>query len=100
MSSQRAEPIVHPATDLAAATANLAISLCSSRFLKTILARHKYGPLVIKVFIKPDASMTLRVIQRRLKCESESCCELAVDYYRLPAQLEAEGYGLGRVPCS
>jgi len=45
-------------------------SLSSSRFLKTILARHKNGPLVIKIFIKPDASMTLRVIQRRLKSES------------------------------
>jgi phosphoinositide-3-kinase regulatory subunit 4 len=43
--------------------------MSSSRFLKTLLARHKNGPLVIKIFIKPDASMTLRVIQRRLKSE-------------------------------
>ena len=44
-------------------------SLSSSRFLKTILARHAYGPLVLKIFIKPDANMSLRVIQRRLKSE-------------------------------
>jgi hypothetical protein len=42
-------------------------SLSSSRFLKTILARHAHGPLVLKIFIKPDAAMSLRVIQRRLK---------------------------------
>lgn len=43
-------------------------SLSSSRFLKTILARHAHGPLVLKIFIKPDSAMSLRVIQRRLKC--------------------------------
>jgi len=42
-------------------------SLSSSRFLKTILARHAYGPLVLKIFIKPDTTMSLRPIQRRLK---------------------------------
>lgn len=47
----------------------LTSSLSSSRFLKTILARHSYGPLVLKIFIKPDAAMSLRVIQRRLKSE-------------------------------
>jgi phosphoinositide-3-kinase regulatory subunit 4 len=47
----------------------LTSSLSSSRFLKTILARHAYGPLVLKIFIKPDATMSLRVIQRRLKSE-------------------------------
>jgi phosphoinositide-3-kinase regulatory subunit 4 len=46
---------------------SLASSLSSSRFLKTILARHAYGPLVLKIFIKPDTTMSLRPIQRRLK---------------------------------
>lgn len=46
------------------------ISLSSSRFLKSIVARHKYGPLVLKIFIKPNPSMTLRVIQRRLNSET------------------------------
>lgn len=42
-------------------------SLSSSRFLKTILVRHAYGLLVVKLFIKPDPMMSLRLIQRRLK---------------------------------
>ena len=44
-------------------------SLSSSRFLKTILARHANGPLVLKIFIKPDPNMSLRLAQRRLKSE-------------------------------
>lgn len=47
-------------------------SLSSSRFLKTILARHAYGPLVLKIFIKPDVNLSLRPIQQRLKRESNS----------------------------
>lgn len=45
-------------------------SLSSSRFLKTILARHANGPLVLKIFIKPDPNMSLRLAQRRLKSTS------------------------------
>jgi phosphoinositide-3-kinase regulatory subunit 4 len=45
------------------------LSLSSSRFLKTILARHANGPLVLKIFIKPDPNMSLRLAQRRLKRE-------------------------------
>ncbi|ORY34315.1 hypothetical protein BCR39DRAFT_556705 [Naematelia encephala] len=52
-------------------------SLSSSRFLKTILVRHSYGPLVLKIFIKPDPTMSLRVIQRRLKTEREALEDLA-----------------------
>jgi phosphoinositide-3-kinase regulatory subunit 4 len=48
-------------------------SLSSSRFLKSIVARHKNGPLVLKIFIKPDPSMTLRVIQRRLNSKLRWC---------------------------
>lgn len=44
--------------------------------MKSIVARHKYGPLVLKIFIKPDSSMSLRVIQRRLKSESASWARL------------------------
>lgn len=46
-------------------------SLSSSRFLKTILVRHAYGLLVVKLFIKPDPVMSLRPIQRRLKSMSK-----------------------------
>lgn len=52
----------------------LTYSLSSSRFLKTILARHAYGPLVLKIFIKPDGALSLRPIQRRLKGESGLRC--------------------------
>lgn len=55
-------------------------SLSSSRFMKSIVARHKFGPLVLKIFIKPDSSMSLRVIQRRLK--SESALRLPADTCR------------------
>lgn len=44
-------------------------SMGSSRFVKTIRARHKQGPLVVKVFVKPDVSLSLKQIYRRLKSE-------------------------------
>lgn len=59
-------------------------SLSASRFLKTILVRHEYGLLVLKLFIKPDPLMTLRVYQRRLKskiAESLSGSENGKDLY-------------------
>lgn len=59
-----------PLTHSPAHTLTPPLSLSSSRFMKTIVARHKNGPLVLKIFIKPDANMTLRVIQRRLKSKS------------------------------
>lgn len=62
------EPSATPSTDESLLTHR---SLSSSRFLKTILARHAYGPLVLKIFIKPDVSLSLRPIQQRLKRESE-----------------------------
>lgn len=42
-------------------------SMGVSRFLKTIRARHKEGALVVKVYLKPDASLSLKSIHRRLK---------------------------------
>lgn len=39
----------------------------TSRFLKTIRVKHKEGPLIIKVFIKPDPILNLKLIHRRLK---------------------------------
>jgi len=62
-------------------------SLSSSRFLKTILARHAYGPLVLKIFIKPDTAMSLRPIQRRLKgsLDSPSMWQQLID----PAERES-----------
>lgn len=42
-------------------------SMGSSRFLRATRVRHPLGPLVVKTFIKPDASMRLRRFVRRLK---------------------------------
>ncbi|WVQ80358.1 hypothetical protein IAT38_002463 [Cryptococcus sp. DSM 104549] len=68
-------------------------SLSSSRFLKTILARHAYGPIVLKIFIKPDAAMSLRVIQRRLKSERDILSELpSVNTYQTFVETEKAGY--------
>jgi phosphoinositide-3-kinase regulatory subunit 4 len=82
-------------------------SLSSSRFLKTILARHAYGPLVLKIFIKPDMAMSLRPIQRRLKgmwlalfaaiadlsAERESLADLqSVNSYQTFVETEKAGY--------
>ncbi|KAL0243903.1 hypothetical protein I308_105166 [Cryptococcus tetragattii IND107] len=68
-------------------------SLSSSRFLKAILARHSYGPIVLKIFIKPDAAMSLRVIQRRLKLERDALSDLAnVNTYQTFVETEKAGY--------
>ncbi|WVR03468.1 hypothetical protein IAU60_000459 [Kwoniella sp. DSM 27419] len=68
-------------------------SLSSSRFLKTILARHAYGPIVLKIFIKPDSAMSLRVIQRRLKAERDYLADLPnVNTYQAFVETEKAGY--------
>jgi len=45
----------------------LDLSLSSARFLKTVRCRHRNGPLVVKIFIKPDPGVSLRKFHRRLK---------------------------------
>ncbi|WOO86061.1 Phosphoinositide 3-kinase regulatory subunit 4 [Vanrija pseudolonga] len=68
-------------------------SLSSSRFMKTIVARHKNGPLVLKIFIKPDTNMTLRVIQRRLKTERDALAHLPnVNTYANFIESDKAGY--------
>lgn len=42
-------------------------SLGQSRLLKAVRARHRNGPVVIKMFIKHDPSFSLRAYIRRLK---------------------------------
>jgi hypothetical protein len=42
----------------------------SSRFLKSIKARHRAGALVIKVFVKVDSHMDLRPTSKRIAGES------------------------------
>ena len=48
-------------------SASLDLSLSSARFLKTVRCRHRNGPLVVKIFIKPDPGVSLRKFHRRLK---------------------------------
>ncbi|WWC66876.1 uncharacterized protein I206_100783 [Kwoniella pini CBS 10737] len=68
-------------------------SLSSSRFLKTILAKHAYGPIVLKIFIKPDPAMSLRVIQRRLKTERDNLADLPnVNTYQAFVETDKAGY--------
>lgn len=43
-----------------------------SRFLKTVRARHTHGRIVVKTFVKPHASLTLRHLVRRLRTERET----------------------------
>ncbi|CAO1621742.1 unnamed protein product [Jaminaea pallidilutea] len=45
--------------------------LGASRFLKAVRARHTHGKIVVKTFIKPDPSLTLRHLMRRLRKERE-----------------------------
>jgi phosphoinositide-3-kinase, regulatory subunit 4 len=41
--------------------------LNSARFLKTIRGKTRYGPVVVKIFIKPDVSFSLVKWVRQLK---------------------------------
>ncbi|CAJ0922449.1 16147_t:CDS:2 [Entrophospora sp. SA101] len=42
-------------------------SLGSARFMKTICGRHKEGPVVVKIFIKPEPSLSLSNVVKTLK---------------------------------
>jgi phosphoinositide-3-kinase regulatory subunit 4 len=69
------------------------LSLSSSRFLKTILARHAYGPLVLKIFIKPEEAIYLRTIQKRLKQERDAMADMPnVHTYQAFVETEKAGY--------
>jgi phosphoinositide-3-kinase regulatory subunit 4 len=41
-------------------------SVGHSRFLKSVKSRHRNGPLLVKVFIKPDPALSLRTYHSRL----------------------------------
>jgi len=42
------------------------LSVGHSRFLKSVKGRHRNGPLLVKVFIKPDPALSLRTYHSRL----------------------------------
>jgi hypothetical protein len=48
----------------------MGLSIGHSRFLKTVKANHRNGPLLIKVFVKPDPGLTvLRTYHSRLNSQ-------------------------------
>lgn len=57
-----------------------------SRFLKTIRARHAHGAAVVKVYLKPDSSLSLQAIHRRLKGQFHHFLTESVVYLCLTAQ--------------
>ncbi|KAG8960407.1 Serine/threonine-protein kinase [Tulasnella sp. 419] len=68
-------------------------SLGASRFLKTVKGRHKNGPVVIKIFIKPDPGLSLRSYKRRLKTEREALADIPNVYsYQTLFETEKAGY--------
>ncbi|KAI0701928.1 hypothetical protein BC835DRAFT_1321753 [Cytidiella melzeri] len=68
-------------------------SLGSARFLKTVKCRHKNGPLVVKIFVKPDPGVSLRRYYKRLKHEREVLGEIPNVYtYQSFVETEKAGY--------
>jgi hypothetical protein len=53
-------------------------SLGSSRFLKTVRCRHRNGPVVVKIYIKPDLGLSLGRYQRNLRGMCHDCTPLPV----------------------
>ncbi|PLW39070.1 hypothetical protein PCASD_08954 [Puccinia coronata f. sp. avenae] len=68
-------------------------SLGSTRFLKAIRARHQYGRIVVKVFVKTDPSFSLKGFVRRLKSERGLLQDLPnVLTYQRAVETEKAGY--------
>ncbi|KAA1080349.1 Serine/threonine-protein kinase, variant 2 [Puccinia graminis f. sp. tritici] len=68
-------------------------SLGPARFLKTIRARHKYGRIVVKVFVKTDPSFSLKGFVRRLKSERGLLQDVPnVLTYQRAVETEKAGY--------
>ncbi|GAA5836125.1 hypothetical protein JCM9279_002203 [Rhodotorula babjevae] len=68
-------------------------SMGSSRFLKSVRARHKSGALVVKVFVKPDPALSLKPFHRRIKAERDALvdCPNVLAYGRA-LETERAGY--------
>ncbi|KAH9994556.1 ARM repeat-containing protein [Russula compacta] len=68
-------------------------SLGSSRFLKTVRCRHRNGPVVVKIYIKPDLGLSLSRYQRRLKAEREALLDIPNVYsYQTIIDSDKAGY--------
>ncbi|CAE6379670.1 unnamed protein product [Rhizoctonia solani] len=68
-------------------------SVGSARFLKTVRGRHRNGPLVIKVFIKPSADLTLRDHKARLRSFRDKLADIPNVYtYQAFVESDKAGY--------
>ncbi|GAA6038901.1 hypothetical protein JCM8097_000564 [Rhodosporidiobolus ruineniae] len=68
-------------------------SMGSSRFLKAVRGRHRQGALVVKVFVKPDPSLSLKAFHRRIKIERDALVGCPnVQAYGRAVETERAGY--------
>lgn len=69
-------------------------SVGHSRFLKTVKANHKNGPLLIKIFVKPDPGLTvLRTYHHRLNAQRDALADIPNVYtYQAFAETDKAGY--------
>ncbi|KAK0551331.1 Serine/threonine-protein kinase [Tilletia horrida] len=68
-------------------------SMGSSRFLKSIRARHPCGVLVVKTFVKEDTGISLRPLVRRLRVEREALANVPnVLAYQTVIETREAGY--------
>ncbi|BGP38644.1 Serine/threonine-protein kinase [Rhodotorula kratochvilovae] len=65
----------------------------TSRFLKSVRARHKHGALVVKVFAKPDPALSLKPFHRRIKAERDALADCPnVQTFGRAVETERAGY--------
>lgn len=65
----------------------------NSRFLRAVRARHRFGPIVVKTFVKPDPSMSLKSLVKHIRIERESLADVPnVLTYQKVVETERAGY--------
>ncbi|SPO22646.1 related to VPS15 - ser/thr protein kinase [Ustilago trichophora] len=65
----------------------------NSRFLRAVRAKHKFGPIVVKTFVKPDPSMSLKSLVKHIRIERESLADVPnVLTYQKVVETERAGY--------
>ncbi|SPC61050.1 related to VPS15 - ser/thr protein kinase [Ustilago sp. UG-2017b] len=65
----------------------------NSRFLRAVRARHRLGPIVVKTFVKPDPSMSLKSLVKHIRIERESLADVPnVLTYQKVVETERAGY--------
>ncbi|OAJ37211.1 hypothetical protein BDEG_21263 [Batrachochytrium dendrobatidis JEL423] len=68
-------------------------SLGSSRFLKTIRCRHPEGLVVVKIFIKPEPSLSLKKYVKTLQLERDALQDIPnILPYQIISESDRAGY--------